>query len=63
MEQILFLLFLFKSTRKGRLCVVLFSGDVVFSCITECFLAYVLICNDGGPMKRCLGTFVAKLHN
>lgn len=63
-EQNSLLFSFFKSTRKGKLCVAIFSGDVVFSLLLDlCILAYLPICNDGGHTKRCLGTFIAKFHD
>lgn len=35
-----FAFFYFKSIRKGKLCVTIFSGDVVFSCI----IGFVYFC-------------------
>lgn len=43
--------------------MAVFSGDVVFSCVIGFVYSRIFTCNDSGHMKRCLGTFVAKLHD
>lgn len=61
-EQILLFFFL-RALEKVSFVWHYFRGTWYFLVLLNVFSCIGTYCNDGGPMKRFLGTFVARLHN
>lgn len=62
--ELTFGFFFLRALEKVSVVWPYFQGMWYFLALLDlCILTYLLICNDGGHMKRCLGTFVAELHD